>query len=77
MNLDRGSILFNRTIDQCRSIGRLGGRARARNLHLRKARSVAPVQEPTCPHKETAAEAIARIDALCPWLRGIEFRTAR
>jgi hypothetical protein len=35
------------------------------------------VQEPTCPHKETAAEAIARIDALCPWLRGIEFRTAR
>jgi len=25
MNLERGSILFNRTIDQCRSIGRRGG----------------------------------------------------
>lgn len=77
MNLEYGTPYFNMTPDRCRTTGRRGGRARARNLHLRKDRSGAPAQEPICPHEETAAEAIARIDALCPWLRGIEFRTAR
>lgn len=43
MNLDCGSILFNRTIDQCRSLGRRGGRARARNLRVRKTSRVAAV----------------------------------
>jgi len=29
------------------------------------------------PHEETAAEAIRRIDALCPWLVGAERREAQ
>jgi hypothetical protein len=28
-------------------------------------------------HEETASEAIRRIDALCPWLVGVERREAR
>ena len=75
MNLERGSILFNRTIDQCRSIGRRGGRHSATSRRLRLDR--APVPPETEPHVETAAEAIARIDALCPWLRGVESRATR
>jgi hypothetical protein len=35
MNLEFGEPFHNKTIDQCRIIGRLGGRARARNLRLR------------------------------------------
>jgi hypothetical protein len=73
MNLERGSILFNRTIDQCRSIGRRGGRARARNLRARKT-SLAAVPVGSQPEVETARQAIERIDAQCPWLKGCEGR---
>ena len=76
MNLEYSTPYFNMTVDRCRTTGRRGGRAQGRNLHLRKARSV-PAREPIRPHQETAAEAIASIDALCPWLRGIEFRGTR
>src|ERR1022692_3748224 len=74
MNLERGIILFNRTIDQCRNIGRRGGRARARNLRARKASHVAAVPAATQSEDETARTAIERIDALCPWLKGCELR---
>jgi len=74
MNLERGSILFNRTIDQCRSIGRRGGRARARNLRARKTSRVAAVPAASQAEDETARQAIERIDALCPWLKGCERR---
>ena len=74
MNLERGSILFNRTIDQCRSIGRRGGRARARNLRARKTAHVAAVPAARPSEDETARQAIERIDALCPWLKGCELR---
>ncbi|MGA2120230.1 MAG: hypothetical protein ABSH56_36590 [Bryobacteraceae bacterium] len=75
MNLERGSILFNRTIDQCRSIGRRGGRARAWNLRARKTAHVAAVPAASCQSGiETARQAIERIDALCPWLKGCELR---
>jgi len=75
MNLERGSILFNRTIEQCRSVGRRGGRARARNLRARKTSCVAAVPAATQSEDETARQAIERIDAQCPWLKGCEFRT--
>ena len=74
MNLERGSILFNRTIDQCRSIGRRGGRTRARNLRARKTSRVAAVPAGSQSEDETAREAIERIDAQCPWLKGCELR---
>ena len=45
---------------------------RARNLRLSKASEVPVARELSRPHEETAAEAIRRIDALCPWLVGAE-----
>ena len=63
MNLEHGSILFNQTIDQCRSIGRRGGCARARNLRARKTSHVAAVPVATQTEDETARQAIERIDA--------------
>ena len=76
MNLERGSILFNRTIDQCRIIGRRGGRARARNLRARKTSRAAAVPVGSQPEDETARQAIERIDVQCPWLKGCELRAS-
>jgi hypothetical protein len=69
------ACLFSKKPEDMRGIGALGGRARARNLRLRKDRRV-PVTR-NRPHRETAAEAIRRIDALCPWLVGAERCKAR
>ena len=71
------ACLFNKEPGDMRRVGALGGRARARNLRLRKAGQAPVIGEPSRPHKETAAEAIRRIDALCPWLVGVECRGAR
>jgi hypothetical protein len=71
--MDFGSAyLFNKTPADMRRLGGLGGRVRARNLRLRKARQAPVAHELSRPHEETAAEAIRRIDALCPWLVGAE-----
>jgi hypothetical protein len=76
--LDFGSAyLFNKNPEDMRRVGTLGGRARARNLRLRKANQVPVTRELSQPRKETAAEAIRRIDALCPWLAGVERCEAR
>ncbi len=61
-------ILFDKTIAQCRIIGARGGRARARNLRLRKARPTATAASVPTPVLETAAEAIAVLDRQFPWL---------
>ena len=66
------AYLFNKQPEDMRRVGALGGRARARNLRLRKARQAPVARELSQPHLETAAEAIRRIDALCPWLVGAE-----
>ena len=71
------ACLFNKKPEDMRRIGALGGRARARNLRLRKACPVSVAREISRPHEETAAEAIRRIDALCPWLVGAERREER
>ena len=71
------ACLFNKRPGDMRRVGALGGRARARNLRLRKACHVPVIYEPGQPDKETAAEAIRRIDALCPWLVGVERCEAR
>jgi hypothetical protein len=64
--MDFGSAyLFNKKPEDMRRVGALGGRSRARNLRLRKARQLPVVRELSRPHEETAAEAIRRIDALC------------
>ena len=69
--------LFNKTPADMRRLGALGGRVRARNLRLRKAREVPVARELSRPHEETAAEAIRRIDALYPWLIGAEHCMSR
>lgn len=71
------ACLFNKKAGDMRRVGALGGRARARNLRLRKAGQVPVIHGPSRPPEETAAEAIRRIDALCPWLVGVECREAR
>ena len=65
-------ILFNKTIDQCRIIGTLGGRARARNLRMRRLRTAAKTAEVPAPRLETTVEAIALLDLQFPWLIGAE-----
>ena len=76
--MDFGSAcLFNKKPGDMRRVGALGGRARARNLRRRKARQTPATRELSRPHAETAAEAIRRIDALCPWLVGAERCEAR
>jgi len=71
------ACLFSKKPEDMRRIGALGGRARARNLRLRKARRVPVTRTFNRPHQETAAEAIRRIDALCTWLVGAEGREGR
>jgi hypothetical protein len=69
-------ILFNKSPEQLRRLGARGGRAYGRNQRVRRA------QMPTPPAAgallaatgETAAEAIAVLDAQFPWLRGAEKR---
>jgi len=75
MNLEFGTPYYNKSIDQCRIIGARGGRVRARNLRLQKATQVVPGTRR--PEVETARQAIERIDALCPWLKGCELRSTR
>ena len=66
------AYLFNKQPEDMRRVGALGGRARARNLRLRKPLQAPVAGELSRPHEETVAEAIQRIDALCPWLIGAE-----
>jgi len=76
--MDFGSAyLFNKKPEDMRRVGALGGRARARNLRLWKARQVPVIREISWPREETAGEAIRRIDFLCPWLVGAERCDAR
>jgi hypothetical protein len=76
--MDFGSAyLFNKKPEDMRRVGALGGRARARNLRLRKTRQVPVIREISRPREETTGEAIWRINALCPWLVGVECCEAR
>ena len=71
------AYLFNKKAEDMRRVGALGGRARARNLRLQKARQVPASREVSRRHQETTAQAIRCIDALFPWLFGVERREAR
>ena len=70
-------LLFNQSIESLRRVGRLGGKATARNRRARQkamcgvpAPSLPPITTPV----ETTAEAIAKLDAKFPWLRNAERR---
>ena len=71
--------LFNKSPLQLRLLGARGGRTFGRNQRARRARIAVmptPAQAaPLCPAPgETAAEAIALLDAQFPWLRCAELR---
>jgi hypothetical protein len=72
-------ILFNKAPLQLRLIGARGGRAFGRNQRIRRARlALMPTPPQTVPVSaapgQTAAEAIALLDAQFPWLRCAERR---
>ena len=73
MNIDYTRPYFNMTVAACRAAGAIGGRRSAQNRRLRMASQPPSVPEVDFDH-ETMAEATARIDALCPWLRGVDIR---
>jgi hypothetical protein len=76
MYIDFTRPYFNMAIAACRAAGARGGRRSAQNRRLQKISEESVRRELIEPREETAAEAIARIDALCPWLRGVEIRTS-
>ncbi len=77
MTFECGVPYHNKSIAQCRAIGRRGGLRSARNRRLRRlTEAPVPTTATPEPERETAREAIERIDALCPWLRGAELDRA-
>jgi hypothetical protein len=76
---DYSHIYFNKSPLQLRLIGARGGKARVRNLRARRALLPTPpaaVPLPGIPG-QTAAEAVAVLDAQFPWLRRAEQRITR
>jgi hypothetical protein len=76
---DPSYIYFNKSLQQCRSIGARGGRAFGRNQRARRARAALmptlPQTAPLCATRaQTTAAAIALLDAQFPWLRCAEKR---
>jgi hypothetical protein len=70
---------FNTTAERLRRLGARGGKAHACNQRARRA-LLAALPQPVPPRAtpaETAAEAIAILDAQFPWLRGAEKRVSR
>jgi len=71
-------LLFNKSLEDLRRIGAMGGRAYARNCRARRqaAPPLNPIPVPALSLPvETTAQAIATLDARFPWLKGAERRT--
>ena len=72
---DPSYIFFNKSLQQCRSLGARGGRAFGRNQRARR-RALTPPPPEVLPlpavARETTAEAIALLDSQFPWLRRAE-----
>ena len=71
---DPSYIFFNKSLQQCRSLGAKGGRAFGRNQRARRALTTPPPEILPLPAvaQETTAEAIAVLDSQFPWLRRAE-----
>jgi hypothetical protein len=72
-------ILFNQSPEDLRRIGARGGRAYGRNRRGLRAQGRRPLEavERPVPPLETAAEAIAALDAQFSWLQGAGEPTSR
>jgi hypothetical protein len=77
MNIDHTAPYFNMSNPACRRAGARGGRIGGKTRRLQKTVHAPKKDAIIGPHEETAAEAIERIDVLCPWLRGAECSTMR
>ena len=81
MTTNNPYILFSKSMQQCRQLGARGGRAFARNQRLRRLACLRSVPDSAMRQddatRETAAEAIAMLDAQFPWLRGAEKHRTR
>jgi len=70
---DSPSLPFHQTLAQLRRSGARGGKACARSRRDRLRTALTPpAVAPLARHLETAAEAIAVLDAQFPWLCGVE-----
>ncbi|HEY6337977.1 MAG TPA: hypothetical protein VIW68_05745 [Candidatus Sulfotelmatobacter sp.] len=68
-------ILFNKTPEQLRRLGARGGKISGRNQPARRAlMPPSPRAAPRVEARDTTVAAIARLDALFPWLRSAEKR---
>ena len=78
MNLEFGTPYHYKTIDQCRTIGRIGGIHSARNRRQRRL-AQPPAPAATTPELkcETAHEASEKLDQLLPHLRNAWVRPVR
>ena len=80
MNFSDEYVLFHQSPEQLRRIGKRGGRACARNRRARQ-RALPPAcpatAVPNPPPVQTAAQALAALDAKFPWLLGAETRSLR
>jgi hypothetical protein len=72
-------ILFNQSPEDLRRIGARGGRAHGRNRRSLRTQGHKPLEAVArpVPPLETAAEAIAVLDAQFSWLRGAGEPTSR
>ena len=79
MNPNHDAILFNQSPEQLRRIGARGGKACARNRRARPAAT--PPASGTSPVTvaplESAAQALATLDAQFPWLRSPSWGTKK
>jgi hypothetical protein len=77
MHLEFGKPYHNKTINQCRAIGRTGGMRSARNRQRRLAQPPTSTSINLEPKRETAHEASERLDQLLPHLRNAWVRPVR
>jgi hypothetical protein len=72
-------LLFNQSPEQLRRIGARGGKAQARNRRARLLAQTQAMPHPQAvlpPLAQSAAQAIAMLNAQFPWLCGAEKRRA-
>jgi len=67
-------LFFNQTPEQLRRSGARGGKAQARNRRAQAPSLALPPPTAAPPPAQTAAQAIAALDAQFPWLCGAERR---
>ena len=78
MNLEFGTPYYHKTIDQCRTIGRMGGLRSASNRSQRQlAQPPTPPSISQEPARTTAHEASILLDARFPWLKAAWTRPAQ